>query len=391
MTVTFDEFDMAVRTRVTEGTTVTVSDRQHATSGAAPLEHWSYRGAGPDTIAVRVDGAVQRHALTAQPTPGALDLGVHAFAIMPVDPFTTHRDLGADLDDLPVVPVVRVGIPWRALQPSSSSWGSEATYWDAVLADLDTRGCKVVLTVGTAPDWTGGGPTTPPSDPADFAGWVDALLDRWANTVEMVALDPWNEPNHSEGIFFDGTPQDYLDLLRATKAAAAGRVPISLGSLALADTAYIETLFDLGMTGDDFDTVDLHPYAISFDPAAHWVPPDVPPTNPADVPSSLIAGVHSVEAVLADHGITGRDVIISEYGFPSNPVDAGDPHLRITDGRALEWLRTAIDQASRMSSVVAFCVHEASDVVTAGTSFMDGWGLIRFSRTWRAKRAALEV
>lgn len=381
MTVTFTEFDMAVRTVVTAGSSVTVSDRQHSTTGAAPLEHWTYRTASTDTIAVRVDGGHLTRTVAAQPAAGALLTGVHGSAIVPVDPFTTHRGLDDDLDALPAIDVVRVGIPWKALQPSSATFGAEATYWDAVLADIDARGYKAVLTVGTAPAWAGGSATSPPTDPADFGAWVDALLDRWVNTVEIVAMDPWNEPNSN--MFFTGTDTQYLGILRAAHTAAAGRVPVSLGSIAFADLDWVETLFGLGLTGADFDTVDLHPYPLSFQGSAYWIPPELPPAE-VDVPASLVAGVHALEDILASHGITGRDFIISEYGATSNPVDAASPHLRVTDTRATDWLFTAIDQASRMSSVAVFCIHEACDLGGA-----DGWGLLREDRTWRPKRAVL--
>lgn len=386
MTVTHDDYAMAVRTTVTEGASVVIADQHRSTSGAAPLTHWSYRQADAHTVTVTVDGQTTTHTITAQPAPDlSLPIGVHAFAVTPAEPYTAHRDLAAELNALPAVDVVRLGIPWKALQPSSAAFdATEATYWDGVLADIDARGAKVSLTVGTTPTWAGPSATAAPTDPDDFGQWVDDIIDRWSSTVEILSIDPWNEPNADP---YTGTVASYLGILRAAHTAAAGRVPIALGSIAFVDVPWLEELFALGMTGDDFDVVDFHPYPISFAGATHWVNPHRPPAA-ADIECSVIGGCHLLEATLADHGITGRDLFISEYGLPSNPRDDASPHLRMTDHRAVDWLGVAFDHARRIPSLKAFCIHEARDRVE-GASWINGWGMLRIDGTRSPKYAVL--
>lgn len=291
-----------------------------------------------------------------------MPLGVHTYAAEPgvwVDPDPLPIDTWLDL--MPTgIDLVRLGIPWILLQPSSASFDSTwAAYFDGVLADIDARGCKVVLTLGGTPAWARAGGTTPidpPTDPADFAQWVDAALDRWASTVEIVSIDPWNEANYGVP-FWTGTDADYLGLLRATHTAAAGRVPVSLGCIAYADFQWVADLIALGLTGDDFDSIDIHPYTVLMDPP-RWLPPHLAVQPVADRKASVACGIHMIEQQLATIDASGRPYIISETG---GGAGFGALHgIPLTEARMADWHTTLIDQARR-GPVAALAFHEAID------------------------------
>ena len=391
---TFEPFDMGVRTSVDEGAAVTISDRLASTTGPAPLVHWSYRQTTDDVVTVTVDGVTETFALTAQPVAGTVGVGAQ---IYPTHPSTNaHLDYAAVLAALPPnLTFTRVGVPWRLLQPTSSAWDeTEAGYFDSVFAALNTAGLDVILTVGTTPTWalaSGTDTLMPPADPATFGAWVDAVIDRWSGVVNIVGIDPWNEPN--EAASFKGTDAQFVAMVQAAHTAAAGRVPIAPGSLALADHAYLDGLFDLGLTGADFDYIDVHPYPIAFTPdglAMRWVNPHRPPPT-ADVGGSLIAGCHEIERVLADRGIASgaKPFWLSEWGVSSNPVDDASPAHRMTDARAADWHSTVFDQAARMSVIEGVCVHEASDITGGASGWNSRWGMLRPNLTRRPKWSAV--
>lgn len=409
---------LAHRTRLTgtldvggeEATVVTVvSDDRHSTtaeqSGAGEItinvDHMTHRGPTPVTVADQIvvlragvpfAASVVGDDVTvdAWAAPGAPSIGVQIAVIQPgVLPPLAHLPYETVLDAMPPgLGHVRLGIPWSVLQPDSSAWDeTEASYFDAVFAELDSRGLAVILTLGGTPAWAGGGASRldPPTNASDHQAWYDAVFDRWGSAATILSVDPWNESNLPS--FWPGTTAKYLDTMRACKAGVAGRAPVALGSISLGDYAYVAELLGLGMTGADFDVLDLHPYPIEQD-LARWRNPRFPPPA-GEYPAGFASGIHMIEQTLAEAGITSRDIYITEVGVATNPNDAV-PGLRVTDARAADWIARCMEAAAHHQRIQAITVHEAIDLeANPAQSWAGGFGLLDAGFTRRAKWSAV--
>lgn len=379
---------------------------------AISVDHITHRAAGSQNVVAQVTvfentGAWTPRAastpdvvaLAARPAAGTPLIGVHLFAIEPGDYASPDLySVGPWLDLMPSgIDAVRMGIPWAALQPSSSAWDErEAAQYDAAFAVVAGRGLKVHLTIGTTPSWarSGGAVTDPPTSAATFETWVDAVLDRWGPIIglsNIIALDPWNEINSAT--FFGGTASQAVGLIRAAHTGAAGRVPTGM-CLAFADSTYLAGLFDAGLTTADFDVVDFHPYPIGFDTPGHtggmWHNPNHP-VNGTSIPdryASIPSGFHLLDTVLTANGVSGKSFTISEVGLPDHPFDA-DPYLRIGTQRAADWLATMLDQASRIPNMLAVCVHDSVDRDDPGATWNGAFGLCRKDLSRRKKWASV--
>ena len=326
---------------------------------------------------------------------GTMPVGVQVYPMEPGDfvapdqyPWDTWLDLmpaGVDL--------VRVGVPWAVLQPTSAAfdptWG---TYWDGVFTECGTRGLSVVLTVGTSPQWarTGGTAISPPDNAATFGQWVDDVLDRWSGMCDIVALDPWNEPNLDT--FFSGTDAQWVALVRAAHDAAAGRVPTSFGSLSMCDSAFVASLIANGLTGDDFDVVDIHPYPFSVTDD-RWYDPAFTVNDGGDRTASLACGIHLIEQELGSIGADGRPYVISETGFSYAPTESPNA-ARLSGPAGAAFLTEQVRQARRVPGMIGLAVHEARDLTASGGTFGSwnfGWGLIDANHNRRATWSALDA
>lgn len=328
--------------------------------------------------------------------PRFLKVGVHTYPMQPGN-FTSPElyPVAAWVDLMPAnMNLLRIGIPWVALQPQSRTWHSRVTHFDDLFDFLANKGWSVILTVGTTPPWVrnSSNPLMPPVDPDAFGDWVDDIITRWGSVVDIVSIDPWNEPNLRA--FFPGTLHQYLGILRASTLASDGRVPISLGSIAHCDWEWVEALIQVGMTDEDFDSVDIHPYSTDFESvrAGRWRDPSVAINDciPARK-SSLACGYHMLEETLAKIGANDKPYVISEVGVG---VDPQDPNLgfRITGERSAEQYVTWLEQASRIPNMRAIAYHQCRDFPgLENRGWNSGWGLIDELNHRRAKWYALDA
>src|SRR3954452_23617304 len=115
---------------------------------------------------------------------------------------------------------IRMDLQWNVVQ----SGGRDAWNWgnfDAMAQLAERNGLKVLFVVTWTPKWANGGASqfTPPSNPADYARFFAAAVNRYkpggAARTNVRAWEIWNEPNSPH--FWNG-PADsarYTQLLRA--------------------------------------------------------------------------------------------------------------------------------------------------------------------------------
>ncbi len=156
---------------------------------------------------------------------------------------------------------------------------------DAVFDAAAARGIKVVATFHTTPCWASSAPDElkqdcagewwdrnvqnyPPVSAADYGEAAAWVARRWGD--RMAALEIWNEPNEAEQDFLVA-PDPAVAYAALVKAAygpvkiARPELPVIVGSTSLADRAFIERLYDLGIRGYH-DGISIHPYNESRDP-----------------------------------------------------------------------------------------------------------------------------
>lgn len=293
-----------------------------------------------------------------------------------------EEDLDAQPDGLSCV---RMGLAWHGLQPTTRGvWAEDkARYLDEVFERLDARGFSVALSLGTMPTWAGDAPYGPLDDPAAVGAWVRDVIDRWADVVRIEFVDVWNEPN----LKFEGTLGQIGTMVKAAHEAADGDVPVYLSPQSLLSTELLDEIVDGGgVTDDDFDGVDLHPYPISFAPWARWEDPHFPVNDLDRRPGSPLCGIHVVQDWLDDHGFSPKPIAVSEIGVSRYPV-GDDPLLRISDERAAGWHGFLLDRLARIEDVVLVSVHEAADAadLVENASWNAAWGLVDEEKVRRGK------
>lgn len=158
---------------------------------------------------------------------------------------------------------VRVALDWSGFEPYKPQ---EYAQWyldrlDALVSHARSRGLRVVLTPVFTPGWaTSGGPTSPPTDPKDYARFLAFLAGRYA--ADLAGIEVWNEPNHGGFWSAPDPAAAYAKLLAAAYPAvktAAPAVPVVGGVLAGVDVAFLDRLYAAGIA-NNFDVLSVHPY-----------------------------------------------------------------------------------------------------------------------------------
>jgi hypothetical protein len=160
---------------------------------------------------------------------------------------------------------VRLNVQWKDAEQSKGSydawWFRE--YDRAVQAALDANQ-EIVMAVYNAPDWgavlADGGEGQTPADPAEFAGFMRYLAERYRGKV--AAYEIWNEPNALR--FWNTGPNAiaYTELLKAAYPVIKEADPdaeVVFGGLALNDYDFVQAAYDAGARGY-FDVMATHPY-----------------------------------------------------------------------------------------------------------------------------------
>lgn len=225
------------------------------------------------------------------------------------------RDLGGN--------VVRVNVGWASLQESGpSTWsGWYVDRLDALVDAANARGIKVIATLMDAPCWASSAPdpiklgcagawwsrnvdSYAPTDPAAYAKAARYLTARYG--TKLAALEMENEPNLPYEFLTADKPGALAALARATyPQAKAGNadVPVLIGSLAYADTAFLRSLYAAGISGA-YDGISLHPYSDGRAPGST--------VGPAE--HNLVAGLRTLRATQVAAG-DSAPLWVTEYGW----------------------------------------------------------------------------
>ncbi len=187
--------------------------------------------------------------------------------------------------------------------------------FDALVAESARRGLRVLPVVTTAPGWAAkppGGFASPPSNPADYAAFARALVDRygprgslWRERPDLPrrpirAWQIWNEPNLRASWSEPGWVRPYLAVLRAARRAIRAADPgarIVLSGFANLSWRSLAAVYRQPGARRLFDEVAIHPYTRQV--------------------SGLATILGYVRAVMRRNGDARKPISVTEFGWPS--------------------------------------------------------------------------
>jgi hypothetical protein len=216
---------------------------------------------------------------------------------------------------------VRVDMGWASFQESSRS--SYTQYHvdkaDWIVNQARARGINVLGMLWRTPDWAnnGAGTATPPSDPDDYG-----RIARWAAEHfkgRVAAWEVWNEPNLD--YFFNGTPADYVKLLKASYSqfkAGDPNTKVVLGGPSYNDTDWLEKVYAAGAQGY-FDVMATHPYQGVADAA---------PEKRDDGTIWTLSHVAAVRDLMQKNGDGDKKIWFTEFGWSSHANQGNEPNWR---------------------------------------------------------------
>jgi len=221
---------------------------------------------------------------------------------------------------------------WSRVQPTEDDWafqGEESV--DRCLA----AGMHVLGVLFATPPWavdtTVGSPSGnyragPPRDMDQYREYVRRTVERYRGRIRY--WEVWNEPDASN--FWKGTPEQYVELLRATREVAKAADPdcviIGGGGLHYSLKDWVEAAADAGMLAS-CDWLSYHSY--------------VPVDEPAE---AMLDNVRYFQDLLARHGRTDIPLVCSEGGVTDTTFYEGLDFDELPPARVrppMSWRRGA--------------------------------------------------
>lgn len=223
-------------------------------------------------------------------------------------------------------------LPWDQVEPRRGAYAWAP--WDQIVSDVARHHLSLILVIDRAPVWAR---TTPdadpralPADPADLAGFVGTVVERYGS--RLAALEIWREPNlqlyhEANDDWNDGPdPAEYVAHLRAAYQAAkaanpaiavlnAGLAPTMENSQrAMRDVDFLQAMYKAG-AAPYFD-------ALAVRPLGFWSGPDDRRVDPKVLNFSRVL---LLREIMVRHGDAGKAVWAVEFGWNALPADWAGP------------------------------------------------------------------
>jgi hypothetical protein len=308
---------------------------------------------------------------------GASEVGVNVLATSR-DFFRSPQVIGALRETRPAW--VRVFLGWDGLEPERGHYNvDEINSYAHFFASLPA-GTKIDADVWGSPAWANGGSarTAPPVEDADYAGFVNYLVNAFHGRIS--AWEIWNEEDNS--VWWSGTSAQYVALLKAAYPAVKSADPkatVVLGGLTGNDGSYLEGLYADGAEGS-FDAVGVHtdtacnitsPYVFEFNRGTHTIN------------QYFFLGFISVRAAMVAAGDAAKPIYMTELGWSSTSAEcetghwAGQKLAGVSEQTQATYLRQAYHCLAmpRYSYVRVAIWFELFDE-GASTAPLDNYGLL---------------
>ena len=254
------------------------------------------------------------------PKPG-YGVQIHLFAGDTAETLHWARGLG--------VGWVKQQVMWHTIEhgPNDFEWEQ----LDRAVEACDAFGFRLLLSVIRAPDWTRAVEleSGPPADYAEFGRFMGQVATRYRGRV--AAYELWNEPNLARE--WRG---DTLDAARFVALVAEGAMavraadPAALiisgapavtgindGVEAIDDRVFLRGMYEAGVARW-VDGIGAHPYGFANPPGESWRDAEHVASSHNEHPSFFFQDtLEDYRAIMLAYGDTGRQLWITEFGWPS--------------------------------------------------------------------------
>jgi hypothetical protein len=289
------------------------------------------------------------------------------------------RDTFIDACDDLGVGWVRMDGNWFVMEPSQDNYNW--AWMDEFVDRANAKGLKVFITLGYTPDWVpshgeAGDGSTGDNCPDDETHWVDFVEDAVTHyrAMGVTHYGMWNEPN-LDG-FFDGTVEEYVDIIMVPGAAAVRRVCADCKVLGpeLANVGdcdvYMENIFNRA-PASTFDIITHHSYN-GFTETGWNIWDGDGFINVLD--DQRIPGFtrKDIRQILDAAGWTG-EVWMTETGLRATPIgDSGEENRQAT-----YYIRVLEEQLKRAwyTNTFFYEIHDCGPDQPQCT--IDGYGIMR--------------
>lgn len=241
------------------------------------------------------------------------------------------QDVGLDITRDAHLGWVRIDLNWLDAQPTAAA--PDFTRFDAIVDGANARGLKVLATIGYTPAWASTGDAANDGSSNDvpvegaYATFVASVVDHFQGRVFHYEL--WNEANLD--VFFEGTPDEYVELVLLPGAAAVHAgcpscfvVAPSVASVGDDYDVFLDTV--LAAAKDEIDIISGHAYAQFPDMGAGGLKNDdffdkLESHRVIEAGGTVFfEGPLSFREVMDAHGAT-QPFFMTETGFEADPAD----------------------------------------------------------------------
>jgi hypothetical protein len=223
------------------------------------------------------------------------------------------------------------------------------TQSDQVVRLAEEAGIKLLARLDRAPAWTGAGaPNGPPERYEDFGDFCYEVASRYKGRIHAYQI--WNEPNLARE--WGGRPPNPAEYTRLLSIAyqrikqadpdalviSAGLTPTGTSSPeAMPDTTYLEQMYQAGFQRY-CDMVGVHA-------AGFKAPPELSPDEAAANKEQYggerffcFRHVEDLRAIMERNGDGGRQVVILEFGWTTDPIHPSYSWHRVTEEQQADYM-----------------------------------------------------
>ncbi|MEJ2210801.1 MAG: hypothetical protein P8129_17420 [Anaerolineae bacterium] len=235
-------------------------------------------------------------------------------------------------------------VEWREVEPAPGDLFWEYTDW--LVRAADYYHLDLALRLDHPPAWALAPDDGVPVDVAAYAAWAGQVAARYRGRVTAYVV--WNEPNlAAEWAGQAPDPAGYRQLLCAAAAAIRAADPEALvvsaglaptnhdGDTALDERRYLAAMYEAGARGC-FDVLGAHPYGFAY-----------PPDDAYGAHEGLnVRRLADQRAIMVENGDRQKPVWATELGWTTDPVEAGQQWLWVSEEEQARYLVDAFRQAA---------------------------------------------
>ncbi|MDQ1403725.1 MAG: polysaccharide biosynthesis protein PslG [Actinomycetota bacterium] len=285
----------------------------------------------------------------------------------------SDADLAKDLDAMAATGAhwVRFDFDWNSVENTKGNFNWYAT--DRAVHAAQARGLQVLALPAYTPPWAraaGTSDKTPPSNPADFANFVRAAVQRYSGQG-VKHWEIWNEPNIPNFWASGPNAAAYASLLKAAGDAvhlvdpsatvlSAGMSPATDSTNSISPLTFLTRIYAAGVQSS-FDAVAIHPYSY---PAL--------PMDPSTASWNTFYRMPQLHDLMVAHGDGAKKIWGTEFGAPT-----GTNAVAVSETKQAQVAHDGYDAITKWSWAGPLFWYSHRDAGTNPLDVEQNFGLIR--------------